>query len=392
MGGYGGASRPIFNQCPIDHWIMGYAEEFTVSTINQIIAGDELPKIIHTTSANWNFRESSSCFDIEDNIISGETLPIELSRGCMFKCKFCSFPLLGRKPDDKYLKKEDRIFDEMMHNYENFGTTNYLMMCDTFNETTDKLLRVQRAIDRVGIKINFWAYMRIELIHKYPEQIPLLKEMGVASSFFGLETFNNESGKCIGKGLDRDKQLETLQKLKDAWGPDVLLHGGFIMGLPYETKETAKEWTDLLIRRETALDSISVNPLYLVPDRKIKEGKTSRVFFSEFDLNYKKYGYIKTKEGGKNDHWEPMEAVTFAREVMQKFEITNPNKDPLANNYRAAMHPVALMNSRIIDPEISWKDIITPQKSLKETNIWVQNQRKIKYDIYEKYAENVFTQ
>ena len=377
----------------IDCWIKGLAEDSIIKYVESLKNNEEIPSVIEDPFATkFNFNELIPSFYLEDTVFQYEVLPIEISRGCRFKCKFCSYPLLGRKPSDDYIRSEESLYKEFLHNYENFGTTQYQITCDTFNETTEKLERVKRAIDRSGIKINFWAYMRIELIHKYPEQIPLLKEMGVASSFFGLETFNNESGKCIGKGLDRDKQLETLQKLKDTWGPDVLLHGGFIMGLPYETKETAKEWTDLLIRRETALDSISVNPLYLVPDRKIKEGKTSRVFFSEFDLNYKKYGYIKTKEGWKNDHWEPMEAVTFAREVMQKFEATNPNKDPLANNYRAAMHPVALMNSRIIDPEISWKDIITPQKSLKETNIWVQNQRKIKYDIYEKYAENVFTQ
>ena len=39
--------------------------------------------------------------------------------------------------------------------------------------------------------------------------------MGISSTFFGLETLNSESGKCIGKGLDRDKQIETLQKLKE---------------------------------------------------------------------------------------------------------------------------------------------------------------------------------
>jgi len=375
----------------IDCWIKGLAEDSIIKYLESLKNNEEIPRIIEDPFAsNFNFHELEPSFYPEDNVFQHEVLPIEVSRGCRFKCKFCSYPLLGRKPSDEYIRSEESLYKEFLHNYENFGTTHYQITCDTFNETTEKLERVKKAIDRSGININFWAYLRIELLHTYPEQISLLKEMGISSTFFGLETLNDESGKCIGKGLTRDKQIETLQKLKDCWGPDVLLHGSFIIGLPYETKETAKEWTDLLIRKETALDSISINPLYLVPDYIIEGGKTSRVFFSEFDLNYKKYGYIKTGKGWKNEHYTTQSAREFAREVMQKFETTS--KDPLANNYRAAMHPVALMNSRIIDPDYSWKDIITPQKNIKETNKWVQNQRKIKHDIYKKYAENVFIQ
>ena len=375
----------------IDCWIKGLAEDSVIKYLESLKNNEKIPRIIEDPFAsNFDFHELTPSFYPEDTVFQHEVLPIEISRGCRFACKFCSYPLLGRKPSDEYIRSEESLYKEFMHNYDNFGTTQYQITCDTFNETTEKLERVKKAIDRSGIKINFWAYIRLELLHAFPEQIPLLKEMGIGSTFFGLETFNYESGKCIGKGLTRDKQIETLQKAKDCWGPEVLLHAGFIVGLPYDTPETVKYWTDLLIRRETALDSISINPLYLVPDNIIESGNTSRVFFSEFDLNYKKYGYIKTEKGWKNEYWTQLEAAAVAREVMQKFEATS--KDPLANNYRAAMHPVALMNSRIINPDYSWKDIITPQKSLKETNIWVQNQRKIKYDIYEKYAENVFTQ
>ena len=392
--GGSGPTTNIFTEIykdEIDCWIKGLAEDSIIKYVESLKNNEKIPRIIEDPFAsNFNFHELEPSFYPEDTVFQYEVLPIEVSRGCRFKCKFCSYPLLGRKPSDDYIRSEESLYKEFLHNYENFGTTQYQITCDTFNETTEKLERVKKAIDRSGIKINFWAYLRIELLHTYPEQISLLKEMGISSTFFGLETLNDESGKCIGKGLGRDKQIETLQKLKDAWGPDVLLHGSFIIGLPYETKETAKEWTDILIRRETALDSISINPLYLVPDKVIRSGKTSRVFFSEFDLNYKKYGYTKTDVSWTNDYWTQAEALIFAKNVMQDFEATG--KDPLANNYRASMHPVALMNSRIIDPKISWKDIITPQKSLKETNKWVHNQRKVKHDIYEKYAENVFTQ
>jgi radical SAM superfamily enzyme YgiQ (UPF0313 family) len=318
MGGYGGASRPIFNQCPIDHWIMGYAEEFTVSTINQILAGDELPKIINVTSANWNFRESGSCFDIEDNIFSGETLPIELSRGCVFKCKFCSFPLLGRKPDDKYLKEEDCIFNEMMHNYEHFGTTNYLMMCDTFNESTHKLLNINSAMNRfkreTGESMRYGAYVRLDLLERFPEQIEIMGEMGVKASHFGIESLHYPSAKSVGKGLKTEKIYKTLEKCRDTWPSDAIMYSGFIIGLPHETKETATEWCNILLNRQIPLTCWKLAPLSME-----KDISSNVPYLSEFDRNAENYGYDRSGAEWTNEHWSFSEAKNFAEEWSRKF-------------------------------------------------------------------------
>jgi hypothetical protein len=319
MGGYGGASQTIFDQCPIDHWIMGYAEEFTVSIINQILVGDELPKIINTTSSNWNFRESGSCFDIEDNIFSGETLPIELSRGCMFKCKFCSYPLLGRKPEDKYLKKQDCIFNEMMHNYENFGTTNYLMMCDTLNESTQKLLHIKSAMNKfkkeTGENMRYCAYMRLDLLERFPEQIEILNEMGIRAAHFGIESLNYPSAKSVGKGLKTEKIYRTLEKCRDTWPSDTIMFSGFIVGLPHETRETATEWCNILLNRQIALTCWKLVPLSM----QIKNISNNVQYLSEFDQNAENYGYDRSGDEWKNEHWTFSEAKNFAENWSQKF-------------------------------------------------------------------------
>ena len=63
----------------------------------------------------------------------------------------------------------------------------------------------------------------------------------------------------------------------------------------------------MLINGETALDTISCNRLFLVPQSTITSKNTSKVFFSEFELNKSKYGYTETPEGGwDNEHWEDM--------------------------------------------------------------------------------------
>ena len=336
MGGYGAASRPIFNQCPIDHWIMGYAEEFTVSTINQIL-------------------------DIEDNIFSGETLPIELSRGCIFKCKFCSYPLLGRKPEDKYLKKEDCIFNEMMHNYENFETTNYLMMCDTFNESTHKLLNINSAMNmfkrETGESIRYVAYLRLDLLERFPEQIEILNEMGIKAAHFGIESLNYPSAKSVGKGLKTEKIYKTLEKCQDAWPSDVILYSGFIIGLPHETKETATEWCNMLLNRQIPLTCWKLAPLSME-----KDISSNVPYLSEFDQNAENYGYDRSGAEWTNEHWSFSEAKSFAEEWSQKF---------IDNKSHSSGH--------------SWNSVVRLSDHLKNGN-GKENAKKF----YEKYKNKVF--
>ena len=386
LGGQEKSTHLFFKEYDIDCWIKGLAEDSIIKFIDNIKQGKEIVPIMDDPFAvNYNFHDRGPIFDASDTIFQNEVLPIEMSRGCRFKCKFCSYPLLGRKPSDEYIRSEESIYKELLHNYEHFGTTQYHITCDTFNETTDKLERVKRAIDRLGVKINFWAYLRLELLHAFPEQLELLKEMGIVQATFGIETLNDKSAKIIGKGFGRENVLKQLRKIKECWGENVRLHSGFIIGLPYDTKETVEEWMSIIINRETALDTINLNPLYIVPDRLL--GKTSRVYFSEFDLNYDKYGYIKTKDGWINDDWTYNEASEYASKAWKQFE---QNGDFLDNKYRSAPHAVALMNTRVINPQITWPDIVVPKPNMKESNLWLKEIKTIKDGIYKKYAENVF--
>ena len=119
--------------------------------------------------------------------------------------------------------------------------------------------------------MNFWAYIRVELLERFPEQIELLGQMGLKACFFGLESLYDPAARAIGKGMGTEKVLATLEQSKKAWGELSSLHGSFIIGLPHETQRTADEWTEFVINGETALDTISCNALHMVPDSVVKQ-------------------------------------------------------------------------------------------------------------------------
>lgn len=218
-------------------------------------------------------------FAPNDFILPHETLPIEVARGCIFKCKFCAYPLNGKKKMD-FLRDTELFKEELIHNYEQYGTTSYFIGDDTFNDSTYKLEQLHKAITSLPFKPKFTCYLRLDLLHAHQEQIQLLDEMGLASPFFGIESLNQKSATSIGKGMNSEKVKTFLLDLyHNHWREEKPFTCSFIVGLPHETPETVErtfEWV-----KGTQLSSVF---FALSLD-------TKSFYQSEFNKNYKDYGY-----------------------------------------------------------------------------------------------------
>lgn len=244
---------------------------------------------------SFDFCNSKINYISEDYFINDELSVIEIARGCIFKCKFCAFPLNGKKKLD-YIKDEGVLKEELLRNYELFGITKYQFSDDTLNDSTDKLEMLHRVTSSLPFKINFSAYIRTELLYAHKEQLPLLKEIGLASAFLGVETFNKQSGKIIGKAMDGDKMKEFLYDLKAThWGSDIKIIVALISGLPGETAQSHKETANwILDTKNNLIDRIRANPLVI-----LNPIHNSAKYKSEFELNAAKYGFYWTNNYGK---------------------------------------------------------------------------------------------
>lgn len=246
-----------------------------------------------------------------DLIFPNESLPIEISRGCIFKCKFCNFQLTGKKKFD-YIRNPELIKEELSENYEKFGTTNYMFTDDTFNDSTYKLEKIHKVVTELPFKINFTTYLRLDLLHSHPEQIPLLKEMGLRSAFFGIESMNEKTAKAVGKGLKIEKVKDTLLKLKnDHFKENFSMLCSFIIGLPYEDLESVHKtfsWT-----QDNDINTIWM-PLFIRRDTRYK---------SDIDVNYEKYGYrVDASNYWENEYTNFDEARLLAAEFQKQTNNT----------------------------------------------------------------------
>lgn len=292
---YGGGKAPYFQADKnIDYYVIGYADTSIIELTKHIETGSEIKiKCINDTHIveSTNFDEPKMD-NIKTNwkdqyVIHKEGLPMELARGCIFKCKFCSYPLLGKKKGT-YLRDPSEIKDEMIQNWEMYGTESYYMTDDTFNDDNDKIESLHKIFTQLPFKLKFSAYLRVDLINKYPHQATLLKEMGLIGTYFGLETMQPNSAKSIGKGLHPNKVKERLYWLAEEWKNSVNIGAGFILGLPHDTETYFEELISWCMEYDNPLQHISFYPLYLFPR---KSDHDLAAYTSEFSLKPEIYGY-----------------------------------------------------------------------------------------------------
>lgn len=314
---YGGARTPFhLADIYIDYYVLGYADVSAVALTNYLKTNDSSylthcedlaignrtvklidsakyvePKMTELTTRWWSKHY---------NVLPGEGLPIELARGCIFKCKFCSYPLLGKKKGT-YLRSPSEVRDELIQMWEAHGTTDYYITDDTFNDDNDKIEELHKVFTSLPFKPRFVSYLRIDLLNKYPDQADLLSEMGLIGTYFGLETMNPKSAVAIGKGLATNKVKDRLYWLSDKWKGKTNIGAGFILGLPYDTEAYFKELLAWCKEADNPLTFIDFYPLYLFRRRQEDREKLGP-YTSEFSLNPDVYGYEFPGEDNVN-YW-----------------------------------------------------------------------------------------
>jgi radical SAM superfamily enzyme YgiQ (UPF0313 family) len=217
-------------------------------------------------------------YEENDFILPGESLPLELSRGCIFKCKFCQYPNIGKDKDD-FNKSMDLIRDNLIYHYEKFGVTRYHLTDDTLNSHRERTRQFYEMAKTLPFKIEYIGYVRIDLLDIWPEQQDILPESGMSSCHFGIESLDPESCKIIGKGWGAKNYKHWLVKIKNHWGNKVIINCSLIAGLG---KETPKDWESTYNWfMDSGIDDYFYAPLHL--DYNLQS--------SEFERNAEKYGY-----------------------------------------------------------------------------------------------------
>jgi hypothetical protein len=317
-----------------DYYVYGFADKSIVVLTKWLLDQSNPSPEFHGYHKNLidsdkeydyeNFNTSKIKFIKTDIVDTNEFLPIEIARGCIFKCKFCTFSLLGKKRGD-YTKKKEILQQEFIYNYETFGTTNYMFMDETTNDSMEKVEFLHDVINSLPFKINWGGYSRIDLYYSNPDMASVIEQTGMIYTQFGIETLNKKTGEAIGKGMHPDKIKDLLQTLNNKWNNKVKMSSGFVIGLPHETKETVQELENYLMSSDNPLHAWNLYPLIM------SEGGNNM-----FGQNPSKYGYTFPRTNiWKNEHMSFLQALKMVDEIRQTTEnrcgIVNWNNMRLQN-------------------------------------------------------------
>lgn len=296
----------------LDHVVKDSELKITANKYSKIINGDDY---FYTQE---KFNCSRIAYEQQDIILPGESLPMEIARGCIFSCAYCHFDLIGKRIGD-WTKDPETIKSEMIRNYELYGTTHYMFSDELINESLPKLDMLANAIAQLPFKIRYTSYARVDMIHRYPEMRELLLDSGAASLAFGIETFNPIAGKAVGKGMHPEKVKQTLHYCREKWKNKIITSSNFIVGLPGETEQSIWDTVNYLVSDDSPLDVFGFLPLF------IRDGEDGRPG-SKIDADPAKFGYTLDKGKWSSPNMSYNEAVSLIRKIFSRQDVLNKAK------------------------------------------------------------------
>lgn len=168
-----------------------------------------------------------------DAVDGSRSFSVMTSRGCPYRCTFCSQSIM---PIKWRARSPESVLREWQHLVHNLGAQEIGVLDDSANIQVDRLERIANLI--IENKVNHvpWIFVngiRANLATK--ELLGKLKQAGLKRVAFGVESGDPDVLLSIDKKIDHDT---IRQAFKNAKAVNLETIGFFIIGLPGETEES----------------------------------------------------------------------------------------------------------------------------------------------------------
>ena len=239
----------------VDQFIIEFkGEETLVRSLKILQKGEDVTQVPNLACFNKNKelvftrREiepldmDGSCVDwdkVPDQYLR-KTVPVTTSRGCSFRCKFCTCWKLC--PQVHY-KSLDALKNELIQ-IQNKGSIKHVRFTDdNFTANKNRLKKVLQMILDQGFTFTWSTYARAGSLT--PEMVAMMREAGCEFVNMGIESGSQIILDNMDKRLEREQVIEAIQRLN---ANEIYGEGGFILGFPGETQNTFKDTIDLVNR------------------------------------------------------------------------------------------------------------------------------------------------
>ena len=238
-------------------------------------------------------------------------LPLLTSRGCPYNCTFCcSYKIQGKK---YRMRSSINVVDEIERNLVEYGSSEFLVVDDTFNLDKRRVIKICDEIKKRNLKIKWSCGQGIRADQSDYEIFRAMKGAGCNLVAIGIETVNPQTLKRIKKGESVD---EISNSIKAAQKANLMVKGLFIIGLPGETIRDALNTVDFF--KKTGIDLPRYSMMVIYPGTEMCEWMKENV------SNYTDpYEYIINHTELENAGVQYETAEFSKEEKLRAWEIVN---------------------------------------------------------------------
>ena len=199
-----------------------------------------------------------------DHVDGARSFSIMTSRGCPYRCTFCSQSIM---PIKWRSRSPENVIAEWRHLVEDMGAQEIGILDDSANIRVKRMEELGRALIENNLNHVPWIFVngiRANLASK--ELLMLLKTAGLKRVAFGVETGDEDILLSIDKKVDHDTIRQAFKNAKDV-GLETIAF--LIIGLPGETRETMQRTIDFAIELDPLIANFSMMTPY--PGTKVYE-------------------------------------------------------------------------------------------------------------------------
>ena len=239
------------------------------------------------------------------------------SRGCPYKCRFCSLSSCWKKFrrfSTDYIKKELTLLIETIEGYPHIRILDDVFALDIKRVREIKDFIVEKSFHK---KVSFDCSIRAETFTE--EMCKTLKDMNITRVFLGAESGSEKILKYYRKNQSTDDNQRVVDLCSEY---DLELTASFIIGAPPETAEDIRRTYKFIEKNKDKFWQVHVNILDPLPGTEIWIYAKEKGLVSEKDVEIKSINLC--------EHLEDVELLGYLRvfeelicnEVEKRFQIS----------------------------------------------------------------------
>lgn len=242
----------------IDHLIKGYG----IDSVPNLVYYDAEGELVNTEKVleDGSIDDISVDYSSIENIEEKRYLSLITSRGCVFKCKFCTY-------HESFPKVELKSIETLESEIDSIPRSNYKRMIrladDNFAISASRLRKFCELLIRKDYNFN-WSCFASHHSMMDPDNVKLMASSGCKLVFIGIESANDKILKMMNKKVTVSDFYKVIENL-NRYGITAI--GSFVIGFPGEDEETIQN--NIKFINESGMEYYQLNLLNIMPSMEI---------------------------------------------------------------------------------------------------------------------------